>query len=61
VSETHTIRPLEQPWPESGMNAIGSAQHRVRDSRVNEMNSVPSVRVRVLRGSALFTQDGDRP
>ena len=53
VRETPTIRPLEQPWPEFGMNVIGGAQNDVRYVLVNQMNSVRSVRVCVLRGSAL--------
>ena len=56
-----TIRPFEEPWPEFGMNTIGNTQYCVRDIRMNEMTSVPSVRVRVLRGGVFWTQIKDRP
>jgi len=60
VRETHPIRSFEQPWPEFGMNVVRGAENDVRDARVNQMNSVPSVRIRVLRGVVFLTQDKDR-
>ena len=50
VCETHTIRPFEQSWPEFGMNVVRGAENDVRDARMKQMNAVPSVRIRVLRG-----------
>jgi hypothetical protein len=47
---------LQQSWPQSGMDAISGAEDDVRESAVNEMNSVFPVRGRVLRGSAFVTQ-----
>jgi hypothetical protein len=55
VRHANPVRPLQQSWPQFGMNAIGGFQNGFRDLAVNEMISV-SVRVRALRGSAFDSQ-----
>src|SRR2546423_1644738 len=52
VCHADSVRPLQQSWPQSGMNSIGSAEDVVCNLPVNQMYSVSSVRVRVLCGSA---------
>src|SRR2546428_8206684 len=46
VRHANPVRSLQQTWPQSGMNSIGGIQNGVCEFAVNEMISVPSVRVR---------------
>jgi hypothetical protein len=52
VRHANAIRSLQQSWPQFGMNPVGSTQDAVRDSAMNKMFSVFSVRVSALRVSA---------
>ena len=56
VSQTDAIGPLKQPRPQLRMDLVCGTKDAVRQSSVNEMKSVLSVRVRVLRGCAFITQ-----
>src|SRR5688572_591548 len=56
VRQTHPVGPLQQSWSQFGMNSIGGTEDAVRQFSVDKMNFVPSVRLRVLRGSAFVTQ-----
>src|SRR5580765_695658 len=56
VSHANPVPPLQQAWPQSGMNAIAGIQDGVCEFAVNEMIAVSSVRVRPLRGSAFDRQ-----
>src|SRR5713101_280863 len=52
VRHANPAGPLQQPWPQFGMNSIGSAQDVVCNVPMSQMSYVTSARVRVLRGSA---------
>jgi hypothetical protein len=61
VSEAGTVWTFEEPWPELGMDSERSAKNAFCDPAMYELISVPSVRVRVLRGSAFLKQATHHP
>ena len=56
VTQADAIRPLQQPWPESGMHLIRGAQNAVGNPPVNKGMAVSFVRVRDLSVCAFGKQ-----
>ena len=60
VAETRPVRPFEKPRTELGMHSVRGVQDVICDAAVNELNTVSSVRIRVLRVSAFRKQTAGR-
>jgi hypothetical protein len=61
MRHAYPIRPLQQPRSEPGMHGTGGSQNATRGLGLDESDTVASVRLRVLRGTAFVKQVSLRP